>query len=395
MYIEATLLLLLFISLLIGYRFINRMIFTPWNITLSVWSIVLALYIFVDHGLYNITWQLIFGLTLWVLSFSITSFGAFKYCPENKNPQWKICNQNLDLLLIVCLLLVPYATFKAIENAIRIDSPQGLFFTLREQAVDPKLYTIGPIKYFVYVVYVLFMIEINRDKINKIRLSIASFLGLLFFFITMAKLTFFMFVVSGLYLLYEKKRISLKPILIFFLSFLFLAVLFQTLRGTENEKVDTDSILWFLAVYIVSPMEAFCTDIGNSSMIFGEYTFRPLYNVLSGLGFNFYVHDAIEPYVYVPLPTNVYTMMSPYFRDFGYWGILIFGMIEGAVTGCLCKLSATGHTVIKYVYTYFLVLIFLQFFEEDVFYGISSIIYVTVIVFFCHIKFIWSKQGHA
>lgn len=393
MYTEATILLLLFIALLAGYRYINRMVFTPWNITLVVWIFVLSMYIFVDHGLYDITEQLIYGLLIWVLSFTTTSFFAFKYCPENKAPKWEICNKNLDILLFICLMLVPYAAFKAVGNAVKLASPQGLFFTLREQAVHPELYDIGPVKYFVYVVYVLFMIEINRYKIKKIRFFIALLLGFMFFFITMAKITFFMFVVSGLYLLYEKKKISLKPIVIFFSSFLFLAVLFQALRGADGEKeVDSDSVLWFLAVYVVAPMQAFCTDVGNSSVMFGEHTFRPLYNLLSGLGFDFKVHDAIERFVLVPLPTNVYTMMSPYFRDFGYWGIFVFGVIEGIATGCLCKLSATGNTIIKYIYTYFLVLIFLQFFEEDVFYAISSILYITIIVLFCHVKFVWSKS---
>lgn len=40
-------------------------------------------------------------------------------------------------------------------------------------------------------------------------------------------------------------------------------------------------------------------------------------------------------WVNVPVLTNVYTVMFPYYVDFGYWGIFIFSLILGSGWGVL------------------------------------------------------------
>ena len=94
-----------------------------------------------------------------------------------------------------------------------------------------------------------------------------------------------------------------------------------------------------------------------------------------------------DNYVYVPLPTNVYTILSPFFRDFGYTGIVIFSIVEGAIMGYLYKQAITGNTILKYIYAFVLTFIFLQFFDEQVFRSITQIGYFVIFILFCHIKF--------
>ncbi len=388
MYLEATILIIFFLLMAVGFRLLSRHIFSPWMVTLVVWIGILFLYVTVDHGLYDITNQLINGLLIWVCSFSVSSYAGFRLSPNNKAPEWEVCEKNLDIITICCVLVVPYATYKAVQNAMMIASPEGLFYTLREQMLDSEMFDMGIAKYFVYIVYVVLIIEANRIQLHRWRLALMIVIGFLFILISMSKTTIFMYIISVLYLLYSNGKISLKPIAIFFCSFFFLGLLLQLVRGGEEDtSMDSESILWFLAVYVVSPMQAFCTDIANSSNEWGQYTFRTLYGFLQHLGFNVEVSRVIEKWVWVPLPTNVYTIMSPYFRDFGYWGLFVFGTLEGFVSGILFRLGVTGNTIVKYLYTYVLVYIFLQFFQENFFLAASSFMYITALLLFCHIRF--------
>ena len=391
---ESILLILLFALMFTGGYVIKRSLFSPWSITLLVWIVVLTLYVTVDHGLQPISSQMIYGLLLWVVPFCITSYTVSALTPQYNAPRWEPCEKNVDILTFISLILVPYATIKAFRNAIQMASPEGLFYTIREQTTNPDMYDIGLIKYFVFVVYCLFIIEANRSKIRKTRFFFTFSLCFLFFLMTMSKLTFFMVAVSSLYLLYKNKKISLKPIILFFSGFLLFAVLVQAIRGAASAEQGStaDTMLWFLAVYIVSPMQAFCTNIAESSIEWGQYTFRTFYNILHSLGYNVYVAPVIDPFVWVPLPTNVYTVMTTYFRDFGYLGIAFFSIFEGAAIGYIYKKGITGNTILEYIYTFLLVYLTLQFFDEQIFKGLSSIIYVTIRMLFCHIILNFNNQ---
>lgn len=209
---------------------------------------------------------------------------------------------------------------------------------------------------------------------------------------TMAKITFFMIAVSSMYLLYKNKKISLTPIIFFFLTFLIFAVILQVIRSNDTEA-NGDTLMWFLGVYIISPLQAFCTEIAHSSLSWGESTFRGIYHIIHTFGLNIREVDTFDQFVWVPLPTNVYTVMSPYFRDFGYWGIFIFALIEGALFGYIFKKSTTGNTILEYVYTLILVYLFLQFFDEQFMKNFIGNIYIILTLLFCHIKFNFSLKN--
>lgn len=386
MFVEATVLIFLFSLMFILLWFFKHQVFSPWSITLLVWAVVLTMYVTIDHGLYDVTDQLIKGLVLWVVPFSLCSFTAFCLTPENKSPEWALCEKNVDILTLVTIVCVPYGFIKAIQNAMQLMSSEGLAFAIRQQALD-KDEGLGPIKYMIYAAYTLLFIEANRPKIRVRRLILAIVFCLMFFFMTLGKNALFITLLSLLYLLYSNKKITLKPFFIFFAAFFVLGVVLQFFRGGTDDAINADLFLWFLSVYVVSPLQAFCTDIGNSSLVFGEYTFRPFYSVLNTFGLNVELAPMPDNYVYVPLPTNVYTILSPFFRDFGYTGIVIFSIVEGAIMGYLYKQAITGNTILKYIYAFVLTFIFLQFFDEQVFRSITQIGYFVIFILFCHIKF--------
>lgn len=371
----------------------KRQIFSPWNTTLIVWIIILTLYTFVHKELYAVSEQFVYGLTIWVFTFVITSAVTFVVFPSYKKSPWKVCEKNVDIITLITLILVPIAVYKAVQHAFMLGSPEGIFSTLREQAVNPEENQLGIVKYFVYVINVLLMIEISREKRRKWRLRLVILFCFLFFIATIAKITLFMYIFSSLYLLYENKRISLKPILIGSIFLIALVPIMYLLRSGNDQETDTELVANLIIIYMISSIVAFGNITPCSSLQWGETSLRFFYSFLHMLGVNVDVSKTtLQDFCYTPLPTNVYSVLFPYYKDFGHVGIFAFALIEGIMIGIIYKYSKTGNNLMKYLYAYIFTLLIMQFMDEQIFQGLSSIIQMTVLIFICHINLSYNKE---
>jgi len=370
-----------------------REVFSPWSVTLLVWIAVMSAYTFTDHGLYPATSQFTNAISIWVPCFCLSSYAAFHLTPAYKGVRWK---QNPDVIrvLFVCTAIIaPFAFYKALTFALSSGSPSDLMFNLRDQTINDKGFSLGILGYFVHVAYVLLLVSLDRESLSRKQLCFAVLLCLIFFFTTLSKQIFFMIAVSLLYLLYVYKRITLKPFLYFGAAFLFLGIFFTAARSVNSSQEDTFTFVDLLVMYVVSPVSAFCYDTPESAAIWGENTFRGLYNIGNALGFTFkQPAAAIQSFIYIPLPTNVYTMMSPYFKDFGYEGLFVFSVLEGAVTGCIYKYAESGHNVVRLLYAYLLTMLILQYFDESFFMGMSRFLQIIVLVLLCYTKVTFGKE---
>lgn len=374
----------------------QRQIFSPWNTTLIVWIIILTLYTFVHKELYAVSEQFVYGITIWVFTFTISSILTFIIFPSYKKASWQVCEKNVDIITLITLILVPIAVYKAVQHAFMLGSPDGIFSTLREQAVNPEENQLGIVKYFVYVINTLLIVEIWRDKIRKWRLLLVIGLCFLFFIATMGKMTLFMYIFTSLYLLYEKGKISLKPIFFGSLFLIALVPLMYILRGSSENETDAEVIGNLLIIYSVTSIIAFGQLSPCSSSQWGEVTLRFFYGILNSLGFNINTPPPIvQDFCITPLPTNVYTVLSSYFKDFGFTGIFAFALIEGVIIGAIYKSSKTGNNLMTYLYAYIFTLLVTQFVDEQIFQGLSSIIQMVVLIFICHIKISYNKEEKA
>lgn len=372
----------------------KRQIFSPWNTTLIVWVIMLSVYISVNKELYAISEQFVYGITIWVITFTASSVLGFIITPAYKNTSWQVCEKNVDIITIITLILVPFAVYKAIQHAFLLGSPEELFLSLREQAVDPEQNQLGIVKYFVYVISVLLMIELSRSTIRKWRLVLVISLCLLFFIATMGKMTLFMYIFTSLYLLYEKEKISLKPIIYGSLLLIALVPIMYLVRGDSDTKLDSELIVNLLIIYSVTSIIAFGTLTPYSSAQWGESTLRFFYGILyaSGIPVN-QSPPIVQEFCLTPLPTNTYTVMSSYFKDFGFMGIFVFALLEGLLIGFIYKYSKTGNNLMTYLYAYIFTLLVTQFVDEQIFQGLSSIIQFIILILICHIKFSFNRHS--
>lgn len=366
-------------------------VFAPWTVTPLVWGVIFILYFFSKNDLYSLPTDVVSGLAIWNSLFCLSCFFAFKLTPRYQGAPWMVCHKNVNILTALSIILVPFAVVKAVQHALLIGSPADLFFTLREQAITPEENQLGIVKYFVYVINVLLMIELNRDVLCKKRILIISFLCLLFFLATMAKHTLFTFIFSGLYILYNRKRISLKPFAFFIIFLLALVPIMYFVRGGEDG--DTSLTIWdLMIIYITSALVAFGYITPGSSTQWGEETFRGAYNILDKMGADVTVPPLLQDYVATPLPTNVYTVLQPFYTDFGLSGIAVFAIIEGIIIGIIYKQSQTGNNIMRYLYAFIFTTLVMQFMVEQFFIGISSMIQTIFLILVCHISFTYKND---
>ena len=84
-------------------------------------------------------------------------------------------------------------------------------------------------------------------------------------------------------------------------------------------------LIQFLNVYALSPLPAFDLALNGKINLEEGGTYRFFLTFLNKLfGFDFAVYSGGDRWVEVPVPTNVYTVMSDPFADFGYIGIFVF-----------------------------------------------------------------------
>lgn len=392
MIVEVISLVVLLVVMAAFFIVKTREMMSPWVVTPVVWAVIMFSYIFVRKELYAISPDFIYGLGLWVVGLSLSSYLAFRLTPSYTQPSWVPCEKNIDIVTILTLVLVPLSVMKAVQHAMLMGSPDQLMMTLREQAINPEENQLGVVNYFVYVVNVLLMIELDRKKIRKKRLALVIVFCLLFFVATMSKTTLLTYIFSGLYILYVNKKVSLKPVLFFAIFLVAMVPVMYIMRGDDDTQTDSDMLTNMLVIYLISSVVAFGYLTPCSTSQWGEITLRPFYNILHGLGFNVHVVDTIQKFVLVPLPTNVYTCLSPFYQDFGLPGVFWFAVIEGVIVGMIYKVSRTGCNILKYVYAFIFTLLVMQFFDEAFSQSISAIIQTLILVCFCHVKFVFKKQ---
>ena len=82
--------------------------------------------------------------------------------------------------------------------------------------------------------------------------------------------------------------------------------------------------------------------------------------------------NTVLDYVNVPTPTNVYTILYPFYKDFGYWGIGIFGLLYGAMYNTLHRGYIFRNGMCVILYAIILPYLFSEFLGEFIFTNFSS-----------------------
>lgn len=397
-FVTITLAILFIILMMIGKKIKHANIFAPWIITPTVWLCIIVLYLFGGNMLRSLSSKFYICLFLWVTSLSVTSMVVFA------NIKQKECNMHLPnrvfynnfilrFLIILSVILTPfyfYIIFKSLNGDFT-----NIFLRLRDKAVTGG-YDLGLLGYIETLNFVLLIIAFYvYPRVSKKTIAYLLTVNFLTGFAIMEKGTFFEIILTIIFVYFIKKRISTKTIVYTIIGFMLAMVGFQFLRSGSDDV----NIVHFFTLYILSPSAAFDTlTITNSPQI-GLNTFSFYYKVINAIfGTDFVEVPMLKDFVNVPMHVNVYTVMQPYYEDFGYIGVFIFGMINGIMSGYIFKKSLSGKLIWICSYTFICEYFILQFFQERLFVSHSDFIQIILFAYLISLpklKFYYvSKQKH-
>ena len=359
-------------------------LFSPWSITFFIWLIILGLYYLLDTELYPITHQFYYSLIIWLPIFFICAL--ITYNADQHQKKENLWNESLDLnktifnvFFVLSLIITPLYVYRVLQ-IVMMFSTDDLMNNVRVLA----LYGEGPglLSYSIVINQSLFVVALwAHPKVptwQVVALAIACLMNSLA--IMEKGLMFFVFS-SIVFVLFEKKVIKLRSILIYSGLLIVIFYLFNLGRAEEGSQYqEEETLLDFFAMYALSPPVAFCQLTQDLTPQFGTNTFEKIYVFLARFGVSdIVVKEKLQEFVWVPIPTNVYTCFHPFFVDFGYKGIAFFSAIYGCVSGWLYRLYRNKNGIGCALYTYAVFALVLQFYQENFF---QSLVFLTQFTFF-------------
>lgn len=365
--------------------------FSPWSITILVWAAILLLLRIEGPLLYPLTSQFYTALALWVTALCITAFVTYtlmkgsplgleartttnsrKPCIEERH----IVFNALFALSIIMTPLYAWNVYKIVSQFSADDMMNNVRLLANEGSGQ------GILAYSVVINQLLLIVALwSYPRIptwQLVTIIVSCLMGAL---AIMEKGAIFFILLMCFYVMYERRVVKMRTIVV--ISALTLAgfYLFNLARQGENsDYAQNETFADFIAMYLASPSVAFSRLTPDLTPQIGANTFEFFYAVLDKLGIGqFVVHQKLQDFVWVPMPTNVYTVMQPFFIDFGFPGVAFFGAIYGVIFGVLYRLYQNEKKMACVLYTYSIYILVLQFYQDNFMLSLSYIIQLSIL----------------
>lgn len=357
--------------------------FSPWSITVAVWLGIFLLFLLFGDNLYPLQERLYTCVGIWIpilLATSLLTYYAIPPTTENANAEIEINNKIYSFFFVISVVCSPIYLYQMLKIVMMFSS-EDIVSNIRMLAnYGEDNATTSILKYINAINQVLFIVELWRyPKGGKVKFFIILMANLLCSVAVMSKTPLFLMFFTTLFILYEKKKISIGKIAMYVVIIIFLFYGINELRTPSDVKSET-TLLDFFCMYIMSPSVAFEWAQEKLTDQYGTFSFAFFYAFASKLGLgHFYVQQQLQEFVYVPISTNVYTVFQPYYEDFGYSGIAFFASVWGVFTGLIYRLCKNGAKFAKCIYTYLTVPLVMQFYQESLMVNLSILIQFSVL----------------
>lgn len=374
--------------LLVGFMLFKAGdLFAPWTLTTAVWLAIVVMFQFQGDLLYPLGPQFHTSLALWLPIFCIASLLTYYLLPAVSDPEEasrqlpETSGLIFTTLYVISMVITPLYLYKIMQVVMMFDTADMLN-NLRLLAVfGDEQY--GFLNYSYVINQVLIVVALWRyPKVPLWQLLTIVAASMMSAFAIMEKGILFFLFSALMYILYQKRVIRLRSIIFSTAMVVVIFFLINAAREVTSDDADSGDAMTFLdffAIYVLSPPAAFERITEDISTQFGSHTFQTFYLFLNRFGGNYEVNTKLQEFVWVPLPTNVYTVFQPFFLDFGYRGVAFFALVYGLLAGWAYRYARNGSGFGKCVYTYAVYVLILQFYQENV---MMSIVNVVQFLFF-------------
>lgn len=348
-------------------------IFAPWNITVLLWTVVITCILAAGDLLYPLTSQFYIAISLWVPIFCLTAYATYSLLGNKGITGAPInfqCNEKIfNLLFILSLLGTPLLLKKTLD-IITMFGTEDIMSNIRTLAVQGNI-NFGIIFYSFVINKALALATFWMIPHIKTWKAITVIILLILNSITiMEKGTLMLLVFLAIYVMYERKKITMRTIIVTGIAIVFLFYFFTIVRtGTKADGSSREdfTLIEFIAMYVLSAPVAFCQLHQLIDSCLGNYTLSCVYLVLNKFGGIYPILNVVQDFVYVPVTTNLYTILQPFFVDFGYLGVAFFALLYGVSSGWAYNEYKKGNDTALLIYTYMAYQLSQQFSQERFF----------------------------
>jgi len=345
---------------------------SPESLTIIGWSCVLILQIILGSLSYQPSDEFYMSLFVWL---AVVLVICFVLRGKRGTVQRASVNANNGVLTAMFWLSVALAPLYVV--ALFQGAPTDLVMLanwLRHNA-QTAVEDLGTLAYLKVLVRCCLILELcRRGSLRVGRIAWLLMMNIAFGLGIMAKGELLSLGVALVAIAYFRNR--LKPRVVALASPVVLvgAYLLNVLR--YNPEAEMYSFGSFLARYVVEPSAAFGrAPDGTAVDQFGANTFRFFYQLSNSVfGTDYVVADKLKVFVYVPDPVNVYTVLDPYYVDFGYVGVAFFAVITATFCAIVYRRAVAGSPFCQGVYSYLAYIVAFQFFQEELFQSLSVVI---------------------
>ena len=369
-------LLLVLVSLTIIGWYVTRDVFSPFFVQPGIWAGVVALYLIISPNYWEISMHFPISLMLFSTAFLLGGLPSYYYT-QNQPSIILSDKPNQTVLTVfrwISILAIPSMLFIVVRMALDKD-PEHLLLFIRMvntgYSDDPEAHIdFGIVSYAVPIPYILLLYSLVYDRSKKL-IILSVFLNLLVGLLSMSKTSFLSIIFAIIYLLHRQNKIKPKAILWTLVIFFVLMMLMQFFRSSDADQ-ETFGLTQIISQYFLASIPAYDGfSIPCSAEHYGENCFRFIYAVLHSLGNDIEPIHTLNEFVEVPQPTNVFTILHPFNKDFGYVGLFVFGLLYGFLYGFLYKKNQGGHIFYTFLYVIFLNYLILEFFAEYILLNLS------------------------
>ncbi len=378
--IVMTIMLAAFIFLKVGDAF------SPWTITTAIWLAIVVMFQFQGDLLYPLGDQFYTCLAIWLPILCISSLITYYVMPrtyaksESRFSSLEINTLLFNFFYVISMVITPLYLYKILQVVMMFDS-SDLLNNIRLLAVyGDENY--GFLTYSYVFNQVLLVIAIWRyPRMPLWQLGTIIVANLMSAFAIMEKGMLFFLFITVLYVLYQKGIVKIRSIFIYSALLIIVFFIINSARSITEDSDPNEEITFldFFAIYVLSPSVAFEQVTEDLTPQFGSHTFQVIYLFLNRFGGDYEVNAKLQEFVWVPLPTNVYTVFQPFFEDFKYRGVAFFALVYGVFSGYVYRLARNGNSIGKALYAYVVYVLALQFFQENI---MMSLVTVIQFIFF-------------
>lgn len=383
--------IVLFITLVL-VRIKDKCLINPVTITSTVWLFLLIGYSTIDHGLYPLSNLFYVAFLAWIIPFQMACV-MMRYVNNThikhlaRPASSLITNTYVILFVSICMIIVVIMTY---QQSVAYDS-ENWYHAIRYLSVASRRgEEVAISKYQIYanrfaqIGFVMCLIFSLRNIDFKYK-YLFYLIVYTYLFFGANKMILLRFLFGYLAILVYKKELNIRMLLVVFLLICLSMYTLQFFRrGNSAEELDFIKLIY---IYIYSPLTAFDYFILHSSSDLttyfnGEFVFKylPFVGKIFNENFdlsnvNYYNYEA----VYVPLPTNVYSMLAGYWAGWKWSGLIIGGGLHGCFWGYVYERSRKME-VYKILYASIIYVLFFHFFNEflmdNIRFNITLIIYL-------------------